>query len=217
MEDIVSDEDECIARLSLWNSVFPWEPVRVTTDIREHLITRFTAYNSEHNTLLFAFELAVIFVDIPELLESLLSILPLPLRIAVHIAHAVLLDHVERPPPSAVPGMITSLWRGLPPERRPAFAALAGALREGRAELAELLEPFRHPAAALDEVLALLPPLARIHFALCYNRPLPKILLDFADVKLPLEFLQAVADMDGPAAVLSVLRPPEEDASDPGF
>jgi hypothetical protein len=80
------------------NSLFPWLPVRVNTDIRVHISMRLIAYHPDYNTARFAFELAVLFIDwagdIPEVLECLLSVFPLPLRIAIHIAHSTLLEHV---------------------------------------------------------------------------------------------------------------------------
>jgi hypothetical protein len=215
LESVTCDRGGGISRLALWNSVFPWVPVRVNTDIRLHLAMRLFAYHSDHNTALLAFELAVLFIDIPEVLERLLSVFPLPIRIAVHIAHATLLNHVERPSREELAGIVDSVWCTLREERRPAFLALARALRDKGTELDSLVEPFEDNEAVLDSILALLPPLPRLRLALKYGRQIPRISLDFNHLNMPLEFLQAVADMDGVEATWPLIDPAGEEASEP--
>jgi hypothetical protein len=39
---------------------------------------RLIAYHSDHNTALFTFELAVLFIDIPEVVQCLLSVFAFP-------------------------------------------------------------------------------------------------------------------------------------------
>jgi hypothetical protein len=64
----------------------------------------------------------------------------------------------------------------------------------------------------------LLPPKDRLHFALQCDRQLPRINLDFGDVPLTAEFLQAVADINGPEFAAKMVRwddqPEQEDCDD---
>ena len=48
-----------------------------------------------------------------------------------------------------------------------------------------------------DLLLQAMPSHFRLHFALKYGRPLPQLQLDFDQLELPFEFLQAIADIEG--------------------
>jgi hypothetical protein len=209
-------ETEGQNRLAIRNDIFPENPVDVSTSLLDHLLQVFSTYRRDDKVDRFSFEVAVHFIDMPEALHSFVTAFPLPLSVAICSAHSVLLRHIEEQTPVQMQQTITAIFPELSPQQKKVFTTLLRNLAaKNYRNLGPLLEPFRETVDLCTGVLSLLPGYLHMHLALKFLLPTPRIEIDLANVLMPLEFLQAVADIRGiefAASLVLPLRPVEPES-----
>lgn len=186
-------------RIAIWNSFFPETPLSLSTSLR-HILTRiFHQYLSGGTTDRFCFELSVLFLDLPTHFYELTSIFPAPLSIAMRNAYKVVNNHLQKPNQESMAKLIKTIFQTLPKEKLPLLKAILQAILWDKSNLdqyidqiREILEPY-----CFDAFLEALPPTIRLRYALRYNRPPPKVIIDYHNLEMPLEFLQAIGEIDG--------------------
>lgn len=186
-------------RVAIWNAFFSETPIPLSTSLRHIMTTSFHKYLSGGPTDLFCFELSVLFFDLPVHFFELTSIFPVPLSIAMRDAYKVVNGHLQMPNQESMSKLITNLIQTLPKEKLPIFIGILQAIFWDKSDIdtyidqmKKLLEPV-----CFDSFLEAMPPIPRLRYALRYNRPPPKVNIDFHKLEMPIEFIQAIAEMDG--------------------
>lgn len=186
-------------RVAIWNAFFSETPLPLSTSLRHMMISSFQKYLTGGPTDRFCFELSVLFFDLPTQFYELTSIFPIPLSIAMRDAYKVVNGHLQMPNQESITKLITNLIQTLPKEKLPIFMAILRSILWDKSEIdtyidrmKELLEP-----ACFDSFLEAMPPIPHLRYALRYNRPPPKVNIDYHKLEMPIEFIQAIAEIDG--------------------
>jgi hypothetical protein len=215
LKAVTRSDLESYNRLAICNSIFPANPVQVVKGLHNHLVTTLSTSLSDCQIDRFCFEIAVIFIDLPEAVNLPIVFFPLPLSIAVCVAFSILRNHIEQTTPDEMIEAIRKILGILPVEKCKAFRPLLNTLAARRDDLDTLLELFRRSDELLDDILSLLPGPLRMHFPLRFERGRPKIGIDFDHVLLPVEFLLAIADMRGVEWTCSIVAVQSEEGGEP--
>jgi hypothetical protein len=187
--------------------------------LRHLLLAVLQAYLNDRQTDRFCFEVAVLFMDLAEPFHLFASLCPLPLTVAMRIAYRLLYDHIEVVPAEDRRQLVVEVCENLPREKVIFFKRLFFLLARGVSSIDTCIHELQDTTGCdptFDKLLMLLPPKDRLHFALKYDSPLPRIDIDFGNIALTTEFLQAVADINGQEFAASLLRPDEPAEEDGG-
>jgi hypothetical protein len=122
--------------------------------------------------------MAVLFIDMPDLMNSYISMFPLPLAIAIRHAHEVLIHVIEQQSSDQMRVTITDIVPQLIAEELPVFTNLLKTLSEGDySNLKPLLEPFEERSQLCDAILSLLPSHLRMHWHCGWRHRLRTLIL----------------------------------------
>jgi hypothetical protein len=217
LRGVAKDKQASVARISLWNCLFPDFQIPVTTDVAQHFVDILRRHllrcTRAHR---FCFELAAFFIDLPAEFHRIITVLPIPYTVAMSIAFRVLHEAIEYPTRESVRLFVGKVLEDLPQPRLVQFTSLVRALQTEDVNIERILNKMSQLLTVenFDLLLVILPPHLRLHFALKFGRPLPHFKVDFAAIKLPFEFIQAIADIEGEEEADSlVLFEPPADAS----
>ena len=203
----IEEKTAHVSRISLWNKLFPDIKMHPSTKVRELLLTVLRRYYiNQTNATRFCFELATVFLGIPDYFFNFISSMPYPYTIAMKHAMKVLLSSISPPLPNASIALKRNLSTILSSKDLMQFSASIekieknGNIDESMAEIKVLLNEHY-----FDLFLETLPSHIRLRYALAYGRPLPKFNINFEQVVLPFEFAQAIADIEGKEEGLRLL------------
>lgn len=195
-------------RIAIWNGFFPDSPISLQTSLRHRFTTSLHQYLSGGPTDRFCFELSVLFLDLPVPFFNLTSSFPAPLSIAMRNAYKVVNEHLEKPNIDSITKLIQTILATLPHEKLPAFKAILQSILYDKSEtnkymklLKQILDPI-----CFDAFLEAMPPTLRLRYALIYDRSPPRIFIDYKNLSMPIEFLQAICENDGKEEVRKLLN-----------
>lgn len=188
------------ARLSLWNSVFPDHQVNMTkASMASVLSSILKRYLREKETHMFCFEMAVLFIDLPDDFGQIISHFPWQMRVAMKVAYDVVYESIEQPTEENTREFLVQLAKCSDISKVREVAEIIQNASKPDAQLDQVAVIFQNEMSdkMLDLFLATLPGSVRLRLALLLKRPLPKIFLDFERIAMPFEFVQALCDIDG--------------------
>ncbi|KAH0793342.1 hypothetical protein GPJ56_002752 [Histomonas meleagridis] len=205
----IKEKQSSSARVALWNTIFPNYLIPVTTQIKQHFVDILRRYAVGcTNTQQFCFEMAVFFIDLPDEFDQVVRLLPAPYTIAMHLAFKILHDHIEYPPPESPKKFIERALSRLPTSKANSLKATIESMQSENVNVDNIIQKIYSLGIIelFDNFLTILPPHIRLHYALKYGRPFPKIAIDFSHIDLPFEFIQAIADIEGEEVALGMMQ-----------
>ena len=200
--------DNNYSRISLWNTVFPDYKYVAATQNADMILGIFRRYLiGSTDTSRFCFELAL-FIDIEDELNSIVEVLPFPFTVAIRIALGVLRQHIEPINVHVKTDFRKIMMKRLDPEKYTEFCNIFDEFKNNISQANSYIEQIVKilDEEDLDLFFSILPPPMRLHFCLIYERPLPRIFIDFNNLSIPFEFAQAIADIDGVEASLEIMN-----------
>lgn len=188
------------ARISLWNNFFKDYPLYVVADPGQHFVDILRRhYLRATDATRFCFEIALWLIDLPEYFHQLASMFPVQYTIAMHIAFKILHEHIEPPAIANASAHLVHVVKEVPKEDwqhiLDYIKGCSGSMLQLDSSLTKLrgiVSPY-----VLDIVLCVLPAPLRIHYAMRFGRPVPQVLLDYENLELPFEFIEAISDIEG--------------------
>lgn len=202
------EEGDTHARLGLWNSIFPDYKVNIAkASVASVLTSILKKYVREKETHMFCFEMAVLFIDLPDEFGHIVNCFPWQMRVAMKKAYDVVYESIEQPDPDNIREFILQLSTHVTEEKVKEIAEIIQNATKPEARLDQVAVMFQKsmPETLLDLFLSCLPGCVRLRLALLLNRPLPKIYIDFDRVAMPFEFVQALCDIDGIEQIESLI------------
>ena len=194
------DKQPSTARISLWNSVFKDCCLGLETDVGQHFVDILRRHLVRcTDAPRFCFELAVFMVDLPALFHRIASLFPAPYTVALHIAFRMIHESIEPPKPECLGLFVDKVLEEVPKDQVVFILQALKAMQSDALNIDRTVGriPSMVSPLCFDLLLQAMPSHFRLHFALKYGRPLPQVQLDFDQLELPFEFLQAIADIEG--------------------
>ena len=208
LEAATQTNEQSFARMQLWNSVFPDNPVMVTASPVQVLNHVLKLYLRDRQTDRFCFELAVLFLDLQDEFNRMVAQFPVPLAVAARIAYQTLYECFEQPKEDTMRELIFEMRRNLRKEQVGEVKEAVLRIARGDVNIEKCADVVKRkvPPLVFDLFLAVLPPHPRVHLCLYYSRPLPPIFIDFERMEMPFEFVQALCDVNGVDAVADLIQ-----------
>lgn len=203
------DKKVGVTRIAFWNMCFPDAQVPVTTQVKQHFVEILRRYAFGCTSAQrFCFELAAFLIDLPVEFGLIVSYLPAPFVVAMHIAFRALHEHIQCPAPAAPKTFLDRAALLLPPTKFALLENLIDSMCADSANVDMIIARVHNlmDFEVFDNFLQILPPFMRLHYALKYGRPPPRVEIDFDRLDLPFEFVQAISDIEGPEAVKDLIR-----------
>ena len=199
LKAVSRNKNASISRIALWNAFFPDSPIPLKTSLRHRLTSSLHQFVSGGKTDKFCFELSVLFIDLPANFYELTSVFPVQLTIAMRCAFKVVQEFLQKPDELSIKNCLDAILKKINEDD---FDDISNIFRRILTNLPCLDDYVMELSSKLDEktfdlFLESLPPHSRIRYALQYNRPLPKVTIDYDTLQMPIEFLQAIAEIDG--------------------
>lgn len=184
-------------RIALWNQMFPDTKMHPSTKIRELILTVLRRYIvMQTDTVRFCFELATTFLGLPKAFYEFINPMPYPINVALKLSMKIIIDSIPKPN-EANQNLFLSDIQTLPEQEYHKLILSIQDLNSDRIDIsiANIYQILNK--TQFDLFLSILPPKLHLHYSLSYGRPPPKITIDFENIILPFEFIQAISDIDG--------------------
>ena len=180
-----------------------------STSIQELMLTVLRRYFiNQTNTTRFCFELATVFLGVPDSFYDFISSMAYPYTVAMKHAMKVLLSSIVQPSQNSAALLKSNIASVLSTKELSQFSmAIERISKNGNIDeiIAEIKVILKKYEAYFDLFLKTLPPHIYLRYALAYGRPLPKFNINFEQIVLPFEFAQAIADIEGKEEGLRLL------------
>lgn len=189
-----------INRLTLWNAVFTDFQVAITMPIFEFFLLIIRRYViNQTSTHRFCFELAFLYIDLPEEFNALVRHFPVQYQTALVIASQEIYKRLPTSDVSAETVRLVNSFRMTNERLFPEFKKYISQRKANEISEDAFFKKmnFLLTWEQFDILLACQSPKVRLHYALKYKNPYPLITIDWKNLALPFEFLQAIADIDG--------------------
>lgn len=192
---------KALSRISIWNSIFTDCPLIAETKIRDHfnnIIRRHLIGVTSAQR--FLFELAVFMIDLPEIFTELIDHFPPAYAIAGRIAYRATINSLEKKPDDAEQKLQEAIRREMisPPKELLQSITQSAQQSENLAKFVQSINPNQQiPKSVIEAILRCLSPPDRIRYSIMYGVPPPKINLNLELLALPLEFVEAISDIEG--------------------
>ncbi|OHT13768.1 hypothetical protein TRFO_15981 [Tritrichomonas foetus] len=198
-------------RIALWNAYFPDSPISLATSLRHRLTTTLHQYISGGKADRFCFELSVLFFDLPTQFYDFTAAFPAPLSIAMRIAYKTVNSHLQKPDHGAFKKCVQEICETTPKEKLPAFKATLHAIIWDKSNSDKYFETLKNilDPSCFDAIIQACPPVIRLHYALKYNLAPPEVSIDYNNLSMPLEFLQAISCLESGREIMEVTFPEE--------
>ncbi|OHT03865.1 hypothetical protein TRFO_01594 [Tritrichomonas foetus] len=205
LKGVEKDSVASSARISFWNSLFPDNQYSLEAPVRQLLVDILRRHVIQITSVQrFCFELSALFIDLPGDFAKIISFLPYPYVTAMHISFRALNELIELPQKESTHSFIEKVIDELSPQKLTQLQTHIAAMQSDSLNIERIVNKVQQllQPDTFDMFLQILPPHLRLHYALKYGRPYPRVKVDFERVRLPPDFIQAVADIEGaPAAI----------------
>lgn len=204
----LKDKKTSVTRIAFWNMCFPNSQIPVVTQVKQHFVEILRRYSFGCTTAQqFCFEMAAFFIDLPTEFSLIVSYLPAPYIVAMHLAFRILHENIQYPSPSSPKEFIERASKLLPPSKFSLLESLIEGMCSESVSIDGIVMRVYNlmDIEVFDNFLIILPPFLRLHYSIKYGRPPPKVSIDFNKLDLPFEFIQAISDIDGPESVKDMI------------
>ena len=202
------DQEAVSARISFWNSVFPDNQYSNETSARQVLMDIFKRHViNAVPAQRFCFELATLLIDMPAEFHKIVSLLPYPYVTALNIAFRTVNQCLEKPSNDSLQMFVEKVVDQLPQVKFTQLYTQILALKAESLNIDRIVNKIESILSTelFDMFLQVLPPHLGLHYALKYGRPYPKLIINFEQIQMPLDFIQAVTDIEGKDVGLTVV------------